>query len=185
MYLSLTTFHFHIFTHKFLKCTLYKLGIPFLCATPASVFSHHVTPIPVPSPLASTQCLQHYPWADSEVQNIKTRLAYGHVNNSFFKQLYHKRNNQLNADSHWLIPWETTCDKFSQWFCRTFKSYNIPVLNFLPVYYCLAASSALPRAPTQAFPTKVLANARAIPHITSTGHGIQIKAMPQTPLQLG
>jgi hypothetical protein len=39
---------------------------------------------------------------------------------------------------------------------------------FLPLDYCLAASNATPRAPTQAFPTNVLGQARVTPHTMST-----------------
>jgi hypothetical protein len=124
MYLSLTAFHFHIFTHKLLRSTLFKLGIPFL-----SALGHHVTPIPMLNPLVPTQCLQHSLWADSGVQNIMTQLPYDHANNSFFTQLYLNRNNQLSADSHCPVPWEPTCNKFSEWCFPTFKSCNICVLK--------------------------------------------------------
>jgi hypothetical protein len=36
--------------------------------------------------------------------------------------------------------------------------------SFLPLDYCLAASNAVPRSLTKAFPTKFLSQARAIPH---------------------
>ena len=128
-YLSLTAFHCHIFSYNFLRYTLFKLGIPFLCTTSSSALGHHVTPLTMLRPTASTQCLQHSPWADSGVQNIMTQFANEHVNNSLFTQLYQNKNNQLNAHSHWPIPWEPTCKKFSQWCCPTFKSHNICVMK--------------------------------------------------------
>jgi hypothetical protein len=85
MYCSLTAFHFHSFTHKFLRSTLFELDIPFLCSTQSSALGHHVTTLPLQSPLVSTQCLQHSPKA---VQNITTQLVYEHVNDSFFILLY-------------------------------------------------------------------------------------------------
>ena len=82
MYSSLTAFQFYIFSHNFLRSTLFKLGIPSLCNIPSPALSHHVTPIPMLSLLTSAQCLQYSPWTDSVVQNITTHFAYDHVNSS-------------------------------------------------------------------------------------------------------
>jgi hypothetical protein len=103
MYLSLTAFQFHTFTHKFLRPTLSKLSIPFLCANPSPALGHHVTPIPTLS-----QCLQHTLWADSGAQNMMTQLEYEHLSN---------------------ISFRIWCNKFSQWYWPTFKSCNICVLK--------------------------------------------------------
>jgi hypothetical protein len=52
--------------------------------------------------------------------------------------------------------------------------------SLFPLYYSLAASNALPTAPTQLLPIQVLGQGRAIPHTQSTAHGRELKAMPQT-----
>jgi hypothetical protein len=67
------------------RSTLFKLRTPFLCATPSPALGHHVTPLPMLSPLVSTQWLQHSPKA---VQNIMTQPIYEHVNNCFFTYRY-------------------------------------------------------------------------------------------------
>jgi len=102
MYLSLTAFHFHIFTHKFLRWTLFKLSIPFLCVTPSSTLGHHVTPILMLSPLAATQYLQHSPWADSGFQNTMKQLEYERVNNMLTSATTWKQK-QINTPpiTHW------------------------------------------------------------------------------------
>ena len=143
MYLSLTVFHFHSFTHKFLRSTLFKLGIPFLCATPSSVLGYHVTPLLTLSPLATTQCLQHSAWADSEYHDSDG--IWTHQWQFLHTVLYQNRNNQLNVESHWPLPWEPTCNKFSEWCCPTFKSWNIWVLKtvFFSLLSCSIQCSAL------------------------------------------
>ena len=73
------------FTHKFLRSTLFKLGIPFLCATPSSALAHHATPLPMLSPMVSTQCLQHSPKA---VQNIRISWLIWHMNMSITVSSY-------------------------------------------------------------------------------------------------
>jgi len=98
--------------------------------------------------------------------------------------LYHNRNNQPNAHSHSQIPSEPTCKTFSQWCCLTFKSHNICVFqnSFLPLDFRLAAPNPLTTAPTQAFPTKLLGQTRALQHTMYTAHSTELKAMSQTPL---
>jgi len=57
----------HVFEFKCLPLSHFhsqipfKLCIPFLYTTPLSALGHHVTPIPMLSPVASTQCLRHSP----------------------------------------------------------------------------------------------------------------------------
>jgi hypothetical protein len=100
MYLSSTAFRFHFHSripkiYTFQTWYSPSLHHSFLClGSPCH-----------PNSNASTQCLQHSPWADAGVQNIRTQLAYEHVSNGFFTQFYHNRNNQLTVDSHWPIHW--------------------------------------------------------------------------------
>jgi len=100
--------------------------------------------------------------------------------------LYQNRNNQLNVESHWPLPWEPTCKKFSQRCCPTLTSCNVCVLKIvffsLSLDICLSAYKALSWAPTQAFPTKVLGQTRALTHTMPTAHCMAPKAMPQNPL---
>jgi len=142
MYLSLNAFHFHSFTHKFLRSTLFKLGIPFLCATPSSALGHLVTPLPMLSPVVSTRCLQHSPKA---VPNIMTHIAYEHVNNNFFIQGYTK--------TEIINPMPSLTDQYSE--TQLVNSshsggvpHSSPVIfvfskQFFPLDFCLAASTAL------------------------------------------
>jgi hypothetical protein len=182
MYLSLTAFHCHIFTHKFPRSTLFKLSIPFLCTTPSFVFSHHVTPLTMLSPLTSTQCLQHSPWADSGVQDIMTQFAYEHVNNSLFTQLYQNRNNQLNAHFQRPVPSEPTCMKFSQWCCPIFNSCNICVKKQFSSFRFLTYSIQSSTYSTHtSLSNKIPWSSSALQHTMYTAHGMELKAMPQTP----
>jgi hypothetical protein len=78
VYLSLSAFHFHIFTHKFLRSTLfnqiwYSLSLchSFLC------LGSPYHPTANAKPLVSIQCLQHSP---KSIQNIKTSWLSWHMN---------------------------------------------------------------------------------------------------------
>jgi hypothetical protein len=135
-------FTFTVF-HKSLRSTPFKLCIPFLYETPSSALGHLVTPLPMLSPVISTQCLQH---SSKAVQNIMTQMAYEHVNKSFFIHCHikieitslmqsltdHYSENQLVNSSHsGVVP------------------HSTPVIlvftkQFFPLDFRLAASTALP-----------------------------------------
>jgi hypothetical protein len=121
MYLSFNAFHFHSCTHKFPKIytfwtwyffSLYQsylcLGSPCLPTANAKPSRFNTMPTAL-----SKSC--------SEYQNIMTQLAYARQWKLLHILLYQSRNNQLNVQSQWPLPWKPTCKKFSQWCSPTFK----------------------------------------------------------------
>jgi len=178
MYLSSTVFHSHIFTCKFLRSTLFKRGILLLCTTPSSALGHHVTPIQMLRPLASTQCLQHSPWADAGVQNVRIQLAYEHVNNSSFRVIYHNRNNQLTVDSHWPIHWNHLVTRSHS---GVAVQSSLVIFVFWKQFYSLWLLSCNIQCSAHSTHSSLYNKSPWSIKGHTTHYGMELKAMPQSP----
>jgi hypothetical protein len=87
--INLTAFHFYIYSYHFWRFILFNLVIPFLCTIPSSALGHHVTPLPMLSPLTSTHCphTAHKPFQRFRISWLTWRI-----------------NTSVTASSYTVIP---------------------------------------------------------------------------------
>jgi hypothetical protein len=146
MHFSLTAFPFYILRYNFLK---YRHLKPWCFSF--SALGHHVTPLPMLSPLISTHCLQHCTYAVAGVQNIMTHLAYDHINDSFFIPSYSKTEIMGLMQGHLDQYPETQLVKTSHGSVPAYSSLVTCVLKtvfFLTFLYCIQCPGSLPLATT-------------------------------------
>ena len=139
-YFSLTAFPFYILRYNFLK---YKCLKPWCFSL--SALGHHVTPLPMLSPLISTHCLQHGTYA---VLGVWFRISWltWHMITSMTVSSYPlipNWNKWLDAGPPWPIPWDPTCKNFSQQYSCTLKSCNICVFSkqFSSWHFCIVSNA--------------------------------------------
>jgi hypothetical protein len=128
MYISLTSFHFYIFSYNFLRSTLFKtcnslsLHHSFLCLrSPCHPIANTKQSLFNPLPTALYICC----FKGSEYHD--SLGIRSHQRQFLHALLYQNKNNPLDAEPQWPIPQEPNCRTLQC--CCTFKSSNICILK--------------------------------------------------------